>query len=103
MSLVPSRHSESFGLVALEAMQAGCPVVATRTGGLAEIVVDGETGYLVPVDDLGALADRILALLKDRALAMRMGEAGRARAEQDFGWENCIAAFEAILQRARLG
>lgn len=100
VSLVPSRHSESFGLVALEAMQAACPVIATDTGGLAEVVVDGETGFLVPVDDVAALSDRILALLRDRALGVRMGEAGRVRAQTHFNWEGCIANYEAILESA---
>ena len=100
LSLVPSRHSESFGLVALEAMQAACPVIASDTGGLAEIVLDGETGFLVPVDDAQALAQRMLKLLQDGDLRARMGSAGQARARAEFDWETCIASYDDVLLQA---
>ncbi len=83
---------EPFGLVILEAMACVTPVVASRVGGIPEIVVDGETGYLVDYDpaDLdgftSALADRIEALLRDTTMAARMGKAGRERVRQHFGW-----------------
>jgi starch synthase len=83
---------EPFGLVILEAMACETPVVASRVGGIPEIVVEGETGYLVDFDpaDLdgfaAALADRIEKLLKDTSLAARMGKAGRERVLQHFGW-----------------
>jgi starch synthase len=83
---------EPFGLVILEAMACETPVVASRVGGIPEIVVEGETGYLVDLDpaDPGAftsaLAGRIEKLLKDTTLAARMGKAGRERVLQNFGW-----------------
>jgi starch synthase len=82
---------EPFGLINLEAMACGLPVVASAVGGIPEIVVDGVTGYLVPVPEGGAglgsaLAERVNALLADPALARRMGEAGRARVESSFTW-----------------
>ena len=83
---------EPFGLVILEAMACETPVVASRVGGIPEIVVEGETGYLVDFDpaDLDGftteLADRIERLLKDPTLAARMGKAGRERVVQHFGW-----------------
>jgi alpha-maltose-1-phosphate synthase len=83
---------EPFGLVILEAMACVTPVVASRVGGIPEIVVDGETGYLVDYDpaDLdgftSALADRMEALLRDTTMAARMGKAGRERVRQHFGW-----------------
>ena len=83
---------EPFGLVNLEAMACETAVVASRVGGIPEIVVDGETGYLVDYDQehpdsfTTALAGRIEELLSDPALAHRMGKAGRARAVKDFGW-----------------
>ncbi|HSJ56136.1 MAG TPA: glycosyltransferase [Anaerolineae bacterium] len=80
MVVVPS-HYESFGMVALEAMACGTPVVASRVGGLAFNVQDGETGFLVPDGDPHALAERILVLLHDRGLRQRLG----ARAAQ---WAN---------------
>lgn len=75
---IPSRR-ESFGRTTLEAMAAGRPIVATRAGGLAEAVVDGETGTLVPPDDERALASALREMLTDPPLARRRGEAGRQR------------------------
>jgi glycosyltransferase involved in cell wall biosynthesis len=74
--VMPSRW-EGFGLVAVEAMRAGKPVVASAVGGLPEIVVDGVTGRLVPVGDAAALGTALVA--QNRASLGRMGEAGRAR------------------------
>ncbi|MGH3112588.1 MAG: glycosyltransferase, partial [Gaiellaceae bacterium] len=79
---------EPFGLVNLEAMACEAPVVATAVGGIPEIVVDGETGYLVSPDgDLAhELAERINALLASDALRRRFGKAGRARVLDRFSW-----------------
>ena len=81
--VVPSR-SEGLGLSALEAMAAGKPVVASRIGGLCEVVVHGETGLLVPPGDPEALAEALKSLLADPARARKMGEAGRARVRAEF-------------------
>ena len=75
---------EGLGLAVQEAMAAGLPVVATRSGGVPESVVDGETGRLVPVDDEAALTAAIAALAADPASRESMGRAGRARAQQLF-------------------
>ncbi|WP_409329168.1 glycosyltransferase family 4 protein [Trujillonella humicola] len=96
--LVPSRV-ESFGLVAVEALFLGRPVVAARTGGLPEVVRDGETGLLVPADDPRALADAVVRLLQDPALAAALGSAGRADARARFS----IPTFTAALAEAVLG
>jgi glycosyltransferase involved in cell wall biosynthesis len=80
---MPSRW-EGFGLVALEAMALGKPVVASRVSALPEIVVPEETGLLVTPGDPGALAEALLALLADRPRAERMGRAGKARALEEF-------------------
>jgi glycosyltransferase involved in cell wall biosynthesis len=80
IGLVPSAWAEPFGLVAVEAMQAGRPVIASAAGGLADIVVDGETGLLTPPGDPAALAAALRRLLADEALREAMGEAGRRRA-----------------------
>jgi starch synthase len=83
---------EPFGLVILEAMACGTPVVASRVGGIPEIVVEGETGYLVDFDPAdpdaftSALAGRLERLLGDTTLASRMGKSGRERVLQHFGW-----------------
>lgn len=100
---------EPFGLVILEAMACETAVVASRVGGIPEIVVDGETGYLVDYDqdDSDAftteLAARIGALLDDPARAREMGVAGRRRAVQTFGWPAVAAAtadlYESLVKR----
>lgn len=86
---VPSRRaadgdSEGLPNVALEAAAAGAPVVATRHGGLPEVVADGRTGLLVDEDDGSALAEALLALLRDPQRAAEMGAAGRERMRRDF-------------------
>ena len=84
--VMPS-HSEGQGVVAIEAMAHGRPVVGSRVGGLAEIVVDGETGILVPPRDAAALRIALLRLLGDGELRRQMGEAGRRRVTELCGWE----------------
>jgi glycosyltransferase involved in cell wall biosynthesis len=78
VAVLPSSY-EGLGVAALEAMAARRPVVASRVGGLADVVVDGETGRLVPPGDPTALADALAALVRAPALRARMGEAGAAR------------------------
>jgi D-inositol-3-phosphate glycosyltransferase len=84
MVVMPS-HYESFGMVALEAMACGTPVVASKVGGLAFSVQDGQTGFLVPDGDAEALASRIRLLLKDRDLQHRLGQQA-AHWAQRYGW-----------------
>ncbi len=92
---VPSIY-EPLGIVNLEAMACGTAVVASRTGGIPEVVADGETGLLVPPDDPAALAEALNALLSDPDRAQAMGQAGRKRAVAEFGWQ-AIAAQTAAL------
>jgi len=87
----PSRR-EGYGVVAREAMAHGRPVVATRVGGLAEAVVDGETGLLVAPGDVAALRAALERLLSDPALAARMGAAGRERARALYSRDVAAAA-----------
>jgi D-inositol-3-phosphate glycosyltransferase len=83
--VVPSQY-ESFGMVALEAMACGTPVVASQVGGLAFLVQDGVTGYTVPTSDPRALADRLLSLIKDPDLRDRMGKQA-AEFAKDYSWQ----------------
>jgi glycosyltransferase involved in cell wall biosynthesis len=71
--------AEPFGLVLIEAMSIGRPVIATRAGGPAEIIADHQTGRLVPPCEAGEMARAILTLVRDRELRRRMGEAGHLR------------------------
>lgn len=79
---------EPFGIINLEAMACETPVVASAVGGIQEVVVDGETGFLVPPADPKALADKINLLLRDPDLARQYGQAGRRRVEQHFSWSS---------------
>jgi glycosyltransferase involved in cell wall biosynthesis len=100
--VVPSTDHETFCIAACEAMGCGRPVIATRVGGLPEVVRDGETGFLVPPGDAAALAERIAMLLGDGGLRQRMGEAARVSAEM-FTWdrviERMLASYEQALGR----
>jgi glycosyltransferase involved in cell wall biosynthesis len=86
---------EPFGLVIIEAMAQGLPVVATRGGGVGEIVDDGETGILVPPRDAGAMAEAISMLLADPARAKSMGEAGRRTVAERFDLRDKVKEMEA--------
>ena len=87
--LMPSLW-EGFGLVLLEAMAQGLPVLASRVSAIPEVVVDGETGILAPSRDVPAFRDALLTLLRDPGLAQRMGELGRNRLEACFGEERMV-------------
>ncbi|MEV4137487.1 glycosyltransferase family 4 protein [Dactylosporangium sp. NPDC049742] len=78
---------EGLGIVYLEASATGLPVVAGDSGGAPDAVREGETGFVVPGRDVAAVADRVTTLLRDPALAAKMGAAGRAWVESDWRWE----------------
>lgn len=79
-----SNRPEPFGMVVIEGMAMGKPVIATRAGGPLDIVADEETGYLVAIGDAEALAVKVIALLKNPELRMKMGQRGRERVEEMF-------------------
>jgi glycosyltransferase involved in cell wall biosynthesis len=96
---VPS-HAERGRNAALEAMAAGRPVVASHRPGLAEIVVEGETGFLVTCGDKAALARRTHLLLQDEPLRRKLGEAGRDRALRSFSVESFVDAHRRLYEDA---
>jgi glycosyltransferase involved in cell wall biosynthesis len=93
-------YREGFGVVCAEAMAHGRPVVASAVGGLLDLVVDGETGILVPPGDVEALREAFRRLLADQKLRRRLGEAARRRARERFSWESVteatLAAYESL-------
>ena len=96
MVVMPS-HYESFGMVALEAMAMGTPVIASEVGGLAHLVQPGVNGFHVPSRDPEALADRILALLTNKPLRQQLGEQARAHTKQ-YSWESITARMIEVYQ-----
>lgn len=100
--LLPS-ETESFGLVALEAMASGVPVVASDVGGLPEVVEHGVSGFLAPVGDVDAMAAYCLTLLSDCGEEKKFGEAARKRASQKFDYRSIIPLYERIYERLLAG
>jgi glycosyltransferase involved in cell wall biosynthesis len=98
-TVAPSLWPEPFGLVALEAAAAGKPIVASRIGGLEDIVADGETGMLVPPGDRGALRSALTELIEDEGSRRRLGEAARRRAAL-FSPEAVVPQFETAYELA---
>jgi glycosyltransferase involved in cell wall biosynthesis len=93
--VLPSR-SEAMPNGVVEAMAAGLPIVATRVGGIPEVIVDGHTGLLVPPDDAAALSRALLRLIDDPALATSLGRAARHVVEQRFSFDRMVAGFEQL-------
>ena len=91
--LLPS-ETESFGLAALEAMACEVPVVASDAGGLPEVVVDSTTGFLCPVGNVDAMAERAYQLLSDRDLHAEFARRGRDRAVEHFNADAVIPQYE---------
>jgi N-acetyl-alpha-D-glucosaminyl L-malate synthase BshA len=100
-----SSSTESFGLSALEAMATGTPVVATRVGGVPEVVIDGETGYLTEASDQDGFAERLRELFLHRERARELGAAARADAVARFDRDVIVKRYEALYRRllARAG
>ncbi len=94
--MVPSTY-EGMPLVVLEAMNASLPVVASAVSGIPEVVVEGETGWLVPPEDPGALAAALRSILGDRFEARRRGEAGRARVEKCYLPHHAATRWESLV------
>lgn len=96
--VMPSRL-EPFGIVALQAAQMARPIVATRVGGLPEVVVNGETGLLVENHNIDELIEATTFLLNHPDVATQMGQAARKRALENFSWEMFVDAYESLYRR----
>jgi glycosyltransferase involved in cell wall biosynthesis len=96
--IAPSVWNEPFGMVIVEAMASGLPVIATRGGGIPEIVQDGETGLLAERGDSAGLAEAIMSLLENDGLRQSMGRAGRKRVMELFSWERISERLLSIYQ-----
>ncbi len=94
--LVVSSDNEGTPVSAIEAMASGCPVVATRVGGLPDLIEDGEDGHLVPARDAEAMARTVLGLLRDRDRARRMGRNARGRVRDRYRAERLCRDIEAL-------
>ena len=96
--LLPSR-TESFGLVALEAMASGVPVIASDVGGLPEVVEHGVTGFLAPVGAVEKMAEYAVEILSDCSVCRTFSKAARKRAVELFDYHNIVPQYEAIYER----
>ena len=96
--LVSASDAEGLPNVVLEAAASGRPIVATAAGGTPEIVIDGDTGVLVPVGDSDGLARGLIRVLDDRELAKRLGAAARERVSTAFGVDRFVAETAALYE-----
>jgi glycosyltransferase involved in cell wall biosynthesis len=102
--ILPSRTWENFSMVGLEALACGCPVIATAVGGFCEMLIDGESGFLVPAGDLTGLTEALLSLLHSEDLRNKLSLGARARAEAAFGQprlvRETVALYRAVVANA---
>lgn len=96
--VMPSRH-EPFGLVALDAALMARPIVASRVGGLSEVVTHRETGLVVEPDDVPGFAEAIAFLLDHPQTATRIGRAARQRAQEVFSWQQCVNGYDTLYRK----
>lgn len=87
-------EAESFGLSALEALACGVPVVSTGAGGVPEVIEDGQEGFLIPVGGVETMAEKVLTLVKDKNLWLKMRKAGRETAEKKFNIADIVNRYE---------
>ena len=100
--ILPSEQ-ESFGLSALEAMACGVPVIGTDTGGLPEVIKDGEAGFLLPVGDIQGMAGKSIELLSDREVLKHFRDRAKDRAKKCFNAEKILDQYEELYEEALSG
>ena len=91
-------HTETMGRCLCEASASGLPIVASRVGGVPEIVQDGETGFLVPERDYVTAADRLVELIRNSTMRCAMGTKGRTRAETFFDWSIIFQIYQGLFK-----
>ncbi len=94
--VIPSVEGDTIPQVLMQALAMGLPVVSTTVGSIPDVVIEGETGFVVPPRDAGALADRMARMLDDKALRARMGANGRALVERSYSIEKMLDRMEAV-------
>jgi glycosyltransferase involved in cell wall biosynthesis len=94
---------EEFGVSAVEAEAVGVPIVASKVGGIPEVVKNNETGVLVEPRDPKAIADAVIYLLKNPHIRLKMGLAGRRHVEENFNWEKNVDEMEKLYFEHRKG
>jgi glycosyltransferase involved in cell wall biosynthesis len=87
---------EGLGMAIMEAMGAGLPVVASRVGGVPDLVLEGETGFMIPPDDVEKYAEKILLLLKNDQLRQKLGSNARYFAEKHLNKQTILAQLETV-------
>jgi glycosyltransferase involved in cell wall biosynthesis len=102
VALVLPALTEGLPRVVIEAQMLGKPVIASRVGGIPEIIADGETGFLVEPQDWQALARAMLKIIENPALAERMGNAAQKRVREKFNCQNYYTAYHAMVQQVCL-
>ncbi|MBP1911150.1 glycosyltransferase family 4 protein [Thermococcus stetteri] len=96
--VLPSTTAEAFGIVVLEAMASGAPVVTTTVGGIPEVIRESGSGVLVPPGDEASLAEAVLEILFDKELARKLGEAGRKAVERRYSWKVVAGEIESVYE-----
>jgi glycosyltransferase involved in cell wall biosynthesis len=92
-------NTEGLGVVLLEAMASGCPVIGTNVGGIPDIITDGDNGFLVPERDSAQLAEKIIRLLSDAKLRETFRKNGYARIDESFSWDRISDKFASVYQQ----
>lgn len=97
--MIPTVEGDTIPQVLMQALAIGLPVVSTTTGSIPDVLADGESGFIVPPRDAGALADRIGRLLIDPELRAAMGRRGRQTVEQSYSIDRMVDELERVYRR----